>query len=332
MHKILIANRGEIAVRVVRACRDLGLGSVAIFSECDRAARHVRMADEAVAIGGNAPADSYLRIDRILDAARVTGADAVHPGYGFLSENEDFARACRDAGLTFIGPTPEAVARVGSKTTARQIAASAGVPVVPGTEQPFGPDASDADIAAAARANRIPRADQGGGRRWRQGDARRVEPRGTGRAPCDWLARRRPRRLATRPSISSVACCVPVTSRFRSSPTITATSVPFVERECSIQRRHQKVIEESPSPVVDPALRARLAEAAVAVAKAAGYTNAGTVEFLLDEDGQLLLPRGECAAPGRASGDGDGRRRGPRAVADSHRETASGSRCHRTTR
>ncbi|MGH8310472.1 MAG: biotin carboxylase N-terminal domain-containing protein, partial [Steroidobacteraceae bacterium] len=140
----------EIAVRVIRACRDLGLGSVAVFSECDRTARHVRLADEAIGIGGNAPSDSYLRIDRIIDAARTSGADAIHPGYGFLSENEEFARACHDAKLTFIGPTPEAVARVGSKTTARTIAASAGVPVVPGTEKPFGPDADEADIARAA--------------------------------------------------------------------------------------------------------------------------------------------------------------------------------------
>jgi acetyl-CoA carboxylase, biotin carboxylase subunit len=288
LHKILIANRGEIAVRVVRACRDLGLGAVAVFSECDRGARHVRMADEAVALGGNAPADSYLRIDRILHAAHVTGADAVHPGYGFLSENADFARACRDAGLTFIGPTPEAVARVGSKTTARQIAAAVGVPVVTGTELPFGPAASVDDLAHAAARIGYPvliKAVAGGGGKGMRVVASRQELEGAIR-----LARSE---AATAFGDSSVYL-----ERYRQRPRHVEIQIladhhgnirPFIERECSIQRRHQKVIEESPSPAVGTALRKRLADAAVAVAAKAEYTNAGTVEFLLDEEGQFYF-------------------------------------------
>ena len=139
MKKILIANRGEIAVRVIRACRDMSIGAVAIYSECDRAAWHVRMADEAWPVGPSAPSESYLRIDRIIDAAKKSGADAVHPGYGFLAENADFAAACRDANLVFIGPSPEAIGLMGSKTAARHAAIQAGVPVVPGTEQPSSP-------------------------------------------------------------------------------------------------------------------------------------------------------------------------------------------------
>jgi len=151
LRKILIANRGEIAVRVMRACRDMGLATVAVYSECDRAARHVRMADEAIAIGPSPPVESYLRIDRIIDAAKASGADAIHPGYGFLSENEDFAATCRDAGLTFIGPTAEAITLMGSKTAARRAAMAAGVPVVPGTEEPLADDVPDALIVERAR-------------------------------------------------------------------------------------------------------------------------------------------------------------------------------------
>jgi acetyl-CoA carboxylase biotin carboxylase subunit len=288
LRKILIANRGEIAVRVVRACRDLGLGSVAVFSECDRVARHVRMADEAVAIGGNAPADSYLRIDRILAAARVTGADAVHPGYGFLSENEEFARACQDAGLTFIGPTPEAVARVGSKTTARQIAASAGVPVVLGSDTPFGGNASDAEIAAAADRIGYPvliKAVSGGG-----GKGMRVVSNPEELGSAVRLARSEAARAFGDASVYLEQCLLrPRHVEIQILADHHGNIRPFVERECSIQRRHQKVIEESPSPVVGSDLRARLAEAAVAVAKSAGYSNAGTVEFLLDEDGRFYF-------------------------------------------
>jgi acetyl-CoA carboxylase, biotin carboxylase subunit len=288
LHKILIANRGEIAVRVIRACRDLSLGSVAIFSECDRLARHVRMADEAVAIGGNAPADSYLRIDRILDAARATGADAVHPGYGFLSEDEEFARACRDAGLTFIGPTAEAVACVGSKTMARQIAISAGVPVVLGSEQPFGAEASIDDIAEAAHRIGFPvliKAVAGGG-----GKGMRVVSHPDELRSAVALARSEAatafgdasvylERRLIRPRHLEVQILADHHGNIR----------PFVERECSVQRRHQKVVEESPSPVVNKVLRAQLADAAVAVATAARYTNAGTVEFLLDQDGRFYF-------------------------------------------
>ena len=288
MNKILIANRGEIAVRIIRACRDMGIATVAVYSDCDRAARHVRMADEAVHLGGNPPGESYLRIDRVIDAARRTGADAVHPGYGFLAENEDFASACRDAGLTFIGPTPEAISLMGSKTAARRAAMQAGVPVVPGTEDPLGPDVPRAAIAAIADRIGYPvmiKAVAGGGGKGMRFVTRADElssavraARSEAEASFGDSAVYLERRLA-RPRHIEVQLLADQHG----------TVLPFVERECSIQRRHQKVIEETPSPVVSPELRRRMTSAAASVARSVGYTNAGTIEFLLDEDGNFYF-------------------------------------------
>ena len=286
--KVLIANRGEIAVRVIRACRELGLPTVAVYSDCDRGARHVRDADQAVHIGPSPAVDSYLRIDRLIDAARATGADAVHPGYGFLAENAAFAQACRDAGLTFIGPSPDAIRLMGSKTGARDVAIAAGAPVVPGSEAPLDGTAGDEDVQRQGDRVGYPlmvKAVAGGGGK----GMRVVESR-------DALLN------AVRTARSEAGSSFGDTSvyfeRRVTKPRHVeiqllgdqhGTIVPFVERECSIQRRHQKVVEESPSTVVDPRLRRRMADAAAAVAARAGYSNAGTIEFLLDEDGSFYF-------------------------------------------
>jgi acetyl-CoA carboxylase biotin carboxylase subunit len=286
--KILVANRGEIAVRVIRACREMGLPSVAVYSDCDRDARHVREADQAVHIGPSEAAQSYLRIDRIIDAARGTGADAIHPGYGFLAENAGFARACRDAALTFIGPSPEAISRMGSKTEARAAAIGAGVPVVPGSEEPFAADVPHDEIVRAASRVGCPllvKAVAGGG-----GKGMRLvsEP---AELPSAIQA-------ARSEALSSFGDAAIYLERRLTRPRHVEVQllgdqhgavIPFVERECSIQRRHQKVVEESPSIAVTPAVRARLTAAAAAVAKAVGYTNAGTIEFLLDDDGSFFF-------------------------------------------
>jgi acetyl-CoA carboxylase, biotin carboxylase subunit len=286
--KILIANRGEIAVRVIRACREMGLPTVAVYSDCDRAARHVREAHQAFHLGPNEAARSYLSTDAILDVARRSGADAVHPGYGFLAENATFARACRDAGLTFIGPSPEAIVLMGSKTAARAAAIRAGVPVVPGTETPFDPAATDDEIAAAGHAIGYPlvvKAVAGGG-----GKGMRVVDQ-----PADLLP-------AIRTARSEAGAAFGDTSVYLERRLVRprhieiqllgdsfGTVVPFVERECSIQRRHQKVVEESPSISVSAALREKMAAAAAAVARTVDYTNAGTIEFLLDESGSFYF-------------------------------------------
>ncbi len=288
MKKILIANRGEIAVRVIRACRDMGIATVAIYSDCDRAALHVRLADEAWPVGPSAPRESYLRIDTIVEVAKQAGADAVHPGYGFLAENEDFAAACRDAGLIFIGPSPEAIAKMGSKTAARQAAIAAGVPVVPGTEEPIGDQTADADVVKAAARIGYPlmlKAVAGGGGKGMRTVAGAEELPSALRAA----------RSEAQSSFGDGA--VYLERRILSPRHIEVqlladhhgTVLPFVERECSIQRRHQKIVEESPSLAVSPDLRRRMTSAAAAVARAVGYTNAGTIEFLLDADGSFYF-------------------------------------------
>ena len=288
MKKILIANRGEIAVRVIRACREMDISPVAVYSDCDRAALHVRYADEAYPIGPSAPRESYLRIDRIIDAARRSGADAVHPGYGFLAENEEFAAAVADAGMVFIGPSPKAIETMGSKTAARTAAQCAGVPVVPGTEEPLAVDVPDAAIAAMADRIGYPvlvKAVAGGGGK---GMRTVIDPaelsnavraaRSEANAAFGDAAIYLERRL-TRPRHIEVQLL----------GDLHGTVLPFVERECSIQRRHQKVVEETPSLAVSAGGRSAIASAAAAVAKAVGYTNAGTIEFLLDEDGRFYF-------------------------------------------
>src|SRR4051812_36566208 len=266
----------------------MGLSPVAVYSECDRTALHVRLADEAYAVGPSAPRESYLRIDRIVDAAKAAGADAVHPGYGFLAENEGFAQAVRDAGLTFIGPTPEAIALMGSKTAARAAARRASVPMVPGSDDPIAADATPAQIQKLGDGIGYPllvKAVSGGGGKGMRTvqaaadligavTAARSEAGTAFGDPAVYLERRlsRPRHIEVQLLGDAHG-----------------TVVPFVERECSIQRRHQKVVEETPSLAVTPQLRAAMTSAAAAVAKSVGYTNAGTIEFLLDEDGNFYF-------------------------------------------
>ena len=275
-------------MRVIRACRDMDLSPIAVYSECDRTALHVRLADEAYAIGPSAPRDSYLRIDRLVDTAKKAGADAVHPGYGFLAENEAFASAVQDAGLTFIGPSPHAIALMGNKTAARAAAKTAGVPLVPGADDAIEAGASADQILTIGERIGYPllvKAVAGGGGKGMRAvqtpadligavTAARSEAGTAFGDPAVYFERRllRPRHI-----------------EIQLLGDAHGTVLPFVERECSIQRRHQKVVEETPSLAVTPEQRSAITSAAAAVAKSVGYTNAGTVEFLLDEDGRFYF-------------------------------------------
>ena len=283
--KILIANRGEIAARIIRACHELGIAAVSVYSEADRAALHVRLSDEAYAIGPAAPAESYLHVERILEAARRSGAQAIHPGYGFLSERAHFAQACRAAGVTFIGPPPEAIELMGSKIAAKRLAEQAGVPVAPGYT---GDDQRPERLRDEARRVGFPlliKASAGGG-----GKGMRVvrdlaefdgalegaqrEARAAFGDDTVLLERliERPRHVEVQVLADAHGGCV-----------------YLFERECSIQRRHQKIVEESPSPALTPELRDEMGDAAVRLALAADYHNAGTMEFMLDQDGRYYF-------------------------------------------
>jgi geranyl-CoA carboxylase alpha subunit len=283
--KLLIANRGEIACRILRTCRALGIATVAVYSDADAAACHVREADEAVRIG---PADvdaSYLKVPALLTAARRTGADAVHPGYGFLAEHAPFAAACRDAGLTFVGPSPDVIARMGSKREARRLMAAAGVPVVPGYD---GDEQDDARFEREARALGYPvlvKASAGGG-----GKGMRVVER-----PRDLMAALAAARREALAAFGDHSLLLERLIRDARHVELQifgdehGNLVHLGERECTIQRRHQKVIEETPSTALDADLRTRMIEAALTVGRQLGYTNAGTVEFVLDASRQFYF-------------------------------------------
>lgn len=285
IRRLLIANRGEIARRILRTAHRMGIATVAVYSDADAGALHVREAGSAVALGGNASGDTYLRIDKLLAAAKASGADAVHPGYGFLSENADFAQAVLDAGLTWVGPPPAAIRALGNKAAAKQLAQAHHVPCLPGYQ---GADQSDARLAKEAEAVAYPlmvKATAGGG-----GRGMRLVTQASGLLAALDSARSE--------ALSSFGSGELLLERALLSPRhvevqvfadVQGHCIHLGERDCSVQRRHQKLIEESPSPAVDADLRERMGACAVALAQAAAYVGAGTVEFLLDENGDFFL-------------------------------------------
>jgi acetyl-CoA carboxylase, biotin carboxylase subunit len=278
--KVLIANRGEIAVRIIRACREMGHRTVAVYSEPDRAALHVAYADQAIPIGPAPSAESYLRIDRIIEAARSSGADAIHPGYGFLAENAAFGRACQEAGLIFVGPSPESIDAMGSKTGARQRMIAAGVPVVPGLTEAVESFHEIAEFAKKAGFPIMIKASAGGG-----GKGMRLVERDADLQQSFERVRSEAQSFFGDGSVYA--------EKFVPSPRhievqilgdMHGKIIHLGERECTLQRRHQKVIEECPSPVVDAELRRRLGQTAVRAAAAVKYHSAGTIEFLMGPD------------------------------------------------
>ena len=285
MKRLLIANRGEIARRILRTARRMGVATVAVYSDADRDALHVREADTAVALGGTASADSYLRVDKLIDAARASGADAVHPGYGFLSENADFAQAVIDAGLTWVGPLPAAIRALGSKSAAKAVALAQGVPVLPGY---FGDDQRDETFAAEAQRIGYPvmvkAVAGGGGRGMRLVHSAEQLPAALQSARSEALAG-----FGNGDLLIERALLNPRHVEVQVFADTHGHCIHLGERDCSVQRRHQKIIEESPSPAVSPELRAELGRCAVALAQGAGYVGAGTVEFLLDGDGRFYF-------------------------------------------
>ncbi len=277
--KILIANRGEIAVRIIRACREMGIATVAVYSDVDRAALHVRKSDEAYPIGPAPAAESYLRMDKILDVAKRSGAEAIHPGYGFLSENAKFAQACADAGVKFIGPTPHSMKLMGSKTSARQQMEKAGVPFVPGTSRGLASPEEGEQVAERIGYPVMLKAAAGGGGK----GMRLVHTRQELRSALESAQSEALRSFGDSEVYIEKAIINPRHIEMQVLADEHGNTVWLGERECSIQRRHQKVLEEAPSPIVDPDMRRRMGEVAVKVAQAANYTNAGTVEFLVDQ-------------------------------------------------
>lgn len=280
INKVLIANRGEIAVRIIRACREMGIETVAVYSEADASALHVQLADEAVCIGPSASKDSYLNMENIISATVISGADAIHPGFGFLSENARFAEMCRQCHITFIGPSPELIHRMGNKSEARKTMMEAGVPVVPGTKEPVFEAAEGKKIADAMGYPVMIKASSGGG-----GKGMRIA------ASSEEFEEKF--RLAQMESVSSFNDDTMYIEKYIEAPRhiefqILGDAYGHVihlgERDCSIQRRHQKVLEESPSPAMTEELRKKMGDTAIRAAKAVGYESAGTIEFLLDKN------------------------------------------------
>jgi acetyl-CoA carboxylase biotin carboxylase subunit len=277
--KILIANRGEIAVRVIRACHEMGIAAIAVYSDVDRASLHVRKADEAYPIGAPAASESYLNIKKILDVAERSGAEAIHPGYGFLSENAKFARSCADAGVKFIGPTAAAMDAMGSKTKARQAMERVGIPFVPGTSRGLESFEQAQEVAARIGYPIMLKAASGGGGK----GMRLVHAPEELKSALEGARSEAERSFGDNEVYIEKAILNPRHIEMQVLADEHGNTVYLGERECSLQRRHQKVVEEAPSPIVDPDMRRKMGEVAVRVAQAAGYTNAGTVEFLVDQ-------------------------------------------------